>query len=296
MSISVDGVKDVVSSLLRIGNYDFVSDTARNIAFGDIVEVFPFLEHILVCVDNNKFGNSRAFYAISANDNWFWCVSNHQNRVKLAADIKKCIDFKVMDIEYQKIIARYEKADAYGIVKPIKKQFSEYVDKKLFDVLVEKYQLDTTERECYKKAEYYFKLKYCYESNATFEEFVSWVVTEKILGLSLNFIQAGVVDGAVYGDINELINIYMTDEYFDVVGEMKKLYSHHIGNRTSLSERYIARGLTCKEANDYSGFLTEQKKIEFLWESPDGALEMERTYYEQERKKYLERLGEFTYL
>ncbi|MEE1505106.1 MAG: hypothetical protein UGF89_12790 [Acutalibacteraceae bacterium] len=282
-NVLVASVADVVA-FVRSGL------TAPGLTVSVLAKKLYFIEHIAVTAVYGD-GSAKAI----PNDNWFWRASNNKNRFELAADIEKCVDFNDMDANYQKIITRYEKADAYGIVKPVKKVFFGSVDKKIFDMIVEIYQLDTTERECYKKTEHYFKLKYCYESNATFEEFVSWVVAEKILGLSLNLIQAGVVDGAVYGDINELVNVYMTDEYFDVVGEMKRLYSLHIGSRTNLSDRYVDQGLVCKAANNYVGFLVEQKKIEFLWEPPDGAFETERRYYESERKKYLERLGEFTY-
>lgn len=279
-------VSDV--SVEDISNFIKFGISAPGITIKSLSKKLSFIEHIAYnqVVEDDSVRSHH-------NGNWFWLSANQKNRKELIDDICKIQRFAETDPYYKHIMWRINNSDAYGIMKPIQKKYTEPFDIKLFQLFVKNYQLDAKERIIYNRSCYFQKLKYCNSIGATFEEFVTWVIAENIVGMSLNFAQATVVDSAVYGDINELAAIYMTDEYLDTVGEMKKLLSAHIASRPNLAEKYVAQGLKCKKNGDCLGFVTEQEKIKMLFSAPDGVYENEKFYYENECKRYLEKLGEY---
>ncbi|MEE1505110.1 MAG: hypothetical protein UGF89_12810 [Acutalibacteraceae bacterium] len=214
------------------------------------------------------------------NTNWFWLIENKANRDVLIEYIKAVKSFDSSDPVYKMIIKRFETGDSFGILGFVPRDTTEGLNKQLFLKAIEHYHLELHKK---KYEVLHYKLIKCYQRNAPLSEVNSWALYEVLVRIPINYYEYKFLDTLVYGDPKELKNIYLSEEYIDLIRQMRVALRSHRDNLGSKAESLCDEIVTDYKKNKISGdfsaashFLNE---LYDLYELPEGALaELKESY------------------
>ncbi|MEE1505108.1 MAG: hypothetical protein UGF89_12800 [Acutalibacteraceae bacterium] len=288
-AMKIDAVKEVVLVFLKARKYSFVTASARDEMFSRIVEFFPFFKYIAVQVGEIRNNDGTSFHCISIKNNWFWLPSNSDRVGELRDDVRKISEFDVSDKAYADILSRVAVGDAYGIVKPITRYTNEKVNVTEIAIAVEFFKEHGLDVEDLQK-EHGFKLVYCHKNEHPFSDFKAWVTCEKMYGNSLSYAEYLTANSVFYGDPQESLSSYGTQEYSETVSEMvKRINVFNESTRKALSVVFvdeIINSVTIPEA--YKNL----KSLREVWTSGEGCAKDVKRYRKDALKKYFAQIPE----
>ncbi|MEE1505103.1 MAG: hypothetical protein UGF89_12775 [Acutalibacteraceae bacterium] len=230
----------------------------------EVLKVLPFFEYLIEVQDQHR---------LISNNNWFWSLSNDGNRQNLIADLGFVDEFDEGNASYNWLLENFKKGK-YGIMLPVKRLWTFDIPDNEFYGVEEFLNLKKhPKRECYNDKKHRYKIDYCQRHRLEFSDFEMWITLENILQCPLNFAEALVADGVLYGDLNELKNVYLAGEYRDIKACMQAAVLVHKGNLQALVKTLTGKYLDAYTDEAWGDCNILQEQLYALCEVPEGIAE-----------------------
>lgn len=239
-------------------------------SIGDFKNAFYFLDY--VCNENIAMSDN-GNYIIAQNSNWFWLKCNDANRKELIKDIGEVEFFDYSDSNANGIISRLVFGDGYGIVTPLKRDVVEPFDEKAFKeatIHYSVYEGVKTFKEEYFRQKLYYKLIYCSKIPTPSIEAYYWDLCERLLKQPLNYYEYKLVDELVYGSIEELKAVYMSDEYDKLLTEMQEVLMDHKAHLVRKSAAVAQNIESLHQKGEIEKALVLWNTLQSFFEAPEG--------------------------
>ncbi|MEE1505104.1 MAG: hypothetical protein UGF89_12780 [Acutalibacteraceae bacterium] len=235
----------------------------RDCSLSKVFDALPFFQNIV------KKGYK---VKLVPNDNWFWSKANLSNRLMLMRDITFIKHFKYGDSNYELVLNNVV-SGRYGIMSPVnRKWLTTMPDNETFSGLSEWLGINKNnpERLVYKNKSNFAKMEYCFNNQLFFKDFETWVLTEQILEIPINYAESKIVDGALYGDVSELKAIYMSKEYFEIRTVMWDAITNHRKNLLNHCEELLENYKIAYDNDNWVVCNTIRNEYIGLCQMPEG--------------------------
>lgn len=275
-TVTPEQVKDKIITFLRDG---YVCGDFTNINWDDYIPFLPLLIQLHPVTNQGLYANS----------NPFWKKSNELNRLNLIDRISLVNSFDDRDSHYKSIMAYYEFANAFGIRKPVARQEKEPFFNLNFEKACAYYFLPPQKRQELKEDGYY-KLYICYQNGDSFTDFEAWRKYESILGISINHVEFRLLDAMVYGNPEELDDVYMSPEFLDITDAMRYKLERFRGEYHNLAEAYVSMIKVHWSAGEKDKAYANYFALSDLFEHPEGMSVEEMASLNDDFASYANRL------
>ncbi|MEE1503313.1 MAG: hypothetical protein UGF89_03585 [Acutalibacteraceae bacterium] len=265
-------MKNAIINFLKNGCYQGTKYTAE-----DFIAKLEFLAFII-----KKKDEGAPEGGIWANDNWFWCYANRENRNDLLIEVELIKKFNTKDPSYNILMDKYKHRDCYGIMFPVTRSTIENVEAESLNKALGHYVSKGTPPwdRLFSKVEKSFymryKLVYCSERNYPLSDVLDWDMCERILSAKLNYREYKVVCDTLYGSPEDLKNVYMSSEYTEAVSGMQRALTRYILDLKKESELRVNDILYCYYAGNVQRSSDLLDELKSYYEHREGASKTEK--------------------
>jgi len=261
-------MKKTLINFLKNGLYEGSRFTGE-----DMIKKLPVLEHLIKPQPAVQIG-------VYSNDNIFWKYENEAKRLCLINWLENVWRFDAKDPWFSAIMTRYETGDAFGVLKPVFRAQKENISDETLEEVYNHFTSQGVKLPSYWRFRegLTYKVVYCGQNGFRFMDAVNWYWCEMLLSEPINFIEYKVVDACVYDSPENLVKIYLNDEYNQILGEMKTALQDY---RAELPQKLDSMPkLILDDLDDYceEGFLEKLNFVFQACEPPEGASETDKTW------------------
>lgn len=265
-------MKNAIINFLKNGCYQGTKYTAE-----DFIAKLEFLAFIIKRKDEGAPDGG-----VWANDNWFWCYANYQNRVDLLYEVGLIKSFNKRDPQYNLLMDRYEHRDCYGIMFPVARSSIETVDFESINKTIGYYVskgVPPSDRMLIKAEKDFslqYKLVYCGKKEYPLSDVFDWDMCEKVLSSKLNYREYKVVCDTLYSSPEDLKDVYMSSEYIEVVSGMQRALARYVLDLKKESELRVNDILYCYYAGNVQRSSDLLEELKSYYEHREGASKTEK--------------------